>query len=118
MNGLTPNTSLAIMQASQEGFTQRAGNTKNAKDLEKVTAAAREFEAVFISEMMKPMFEGLSTDAPFGGGKGEEVFRGLLVQEYGKLIAGTGSIGMTGQIRDQMIKMQEEADHASQTASK
>ena len=55
------------------------------------------------------MFEGISTDGPFGGGKGEEVFRSLLLQEYGKMISQTGSIGLSDEVRSAMIDMQAQA---------
>ena len=114
---LTPDTNLALLQATQANTgqgTQAMKNAARSKEMQKVEQAAQEFEAVFIAEMMKPMFEGLSTEAPFGGGKGEEVFRGMLLQEYGKIIAQTGSVGIADQVRDEMIRMQEQADNSSQ----
>jgi hypothetical protein len=59
----------------------------------------------------QPMFAGISTEAPFGGGKGEEVFQGMLLQEYGKIVSQTGSIGISDQVRDEMIRMQARADN-------
>lgn len=113
MDTLSPDTTLALMQSTQVDASKAAGKTKNAKgaiNLEKAEHAAKEFEAIFISEMMKPMFEGISTDGMFGGGKGEEVFRGILLQEYGKMISQTGSIGLASQVKDTMIQMQAEAN--------
>ena len=49
------------------------------KNLEGLRRTAEAFEASFLSQMMKPMFEGLSTEAPFGGGAGEAAWRGFLV---------------------------------------
>lgn len=113
MDKLAPDTTLALMQTAQTSTAKAAGKVKAAQggiNIEKAEAAAREFEAVFIAEMMKPMFEGISTDGEFGGGKGEEIFRGMLLQEYGKLISQTGSVGMADQVKDTMIRMQQEAD--------
>jgi len=73
-----------------------------------IEEAATEFEAVFIAEMLKPMFEGISTEAPFGGGKGEEIFRGFMLQEYGKNIARDHSIGIASFVKAEMIKLQEQ----------
>lgn len=112
-DNLTPDTTLALLQAAQGDSAKATKNLKAAKqarDLEKAQEAAVEFEAVFVAEMMKPMFEGISTEAPFGGGKGEEVFRSLLLQEYGKLISRTGSIGLSDHVREEMIRMQAEID--------
>ncbi len=112
---LTPDTNIALLQASQADASQSAKSVKNAGkgNIEKVSEAAQEFEAVFIAEMMKPMFSGINTDGPFGGGKGEEAFRGILLQEYGKIISQTGSIGISDQVRDEMIRMQEKIDNGT-----
>jgi len=68
--------------------------------------AAEDFEAVFIAQMMEPMFKGLRTDGPFGGGNGEMVFRSLMIQEVGKEIAGSGGIGIADGVYREMLKMQ------------
>jgi len=77
------------------------------QDIGKMRDAAQEFEAVFISQMMKPMFEGLSTEAPFGGGQAEEMYRSLMIDEYGKTIAKSGGIGIADQVMREMLQMQE-----------
>lgn len=69
--------------------------------------AAQDFEAVYISEMLKPMLETVEVDENFGGGKGEEVFRGLLVQELGKSVAKQGGFGLADHVRAELIKIQE-----------
>lgn len=117
MDRLAPDTTLALMQTTQADASKAAGKVKNVKsslDIEKATEAAKEFEAVFIAEMMKPMFEGISTDGEFGGGKGEEIFRGMLLQEYGNLMAQTGEVGIASSVKDAMIQMQNEADGVDQ----
>ena len=75
-------------------------------EMQNIDEAAQDFEAVFISEMLKPMFEGIETQAPFGGGKGEEVFRSILLQEYGKSIAKQGGIGLADAVKAELIKAQ------------
>jgi Rod binding domain-containing protein len=73
----------------------------------KTTAAAKDFEAVFLSEMLSHMFEGLNVDPMFGGGNGEKMFRGMIVQEYGKMMAKGKGIGIADQLQKMMIQMQE-----------
>ena len=73
--------------------------------------AAKEFESVFMAQMLKPMFAGLKTDGLFGGGKGEDFMRDLLIQEYGKAMVGADGFGLSSAIRDQMIRTQEMASH-------
>ncbi len=72
-----------------------------------IREAAEDFEAMFLSEMFKPMFENLKTDGMFGGGEAEKTYRGMLVQEYGKAMAQSGGIGLADQIAREMLKMQE-----------
>jgi peptidoglycan hydrolase FlgJ len=60
-------------------------------------AAAEEFEAAFLAEMLK--YSGMnSVSEEFGGGHGEEAFSSLLTQEYARILAKSGGIGLAEQI--------------------
>jgi Rod binding domain-containing protein len=54
------------------------------------------------------MFEGLSTEAPFGGGEAEGTWRGFLVDAMAKQAVRGGGIGLADQVVAQMLKMQEQ----------
>ncbi|RMD89037.1 MAG: hypothetical protein D6807_04540 [Alphaproteobacteria bacterium] len=69
--------------------------------------AAEDFEAVFIGQMLRPMFEGLSTDGLFGGGHAEEIYRSLLIDEMGKSIAKNGGVGIADAVYRELISIQE-----------
>lgn len=75
--------------------------------VDKARKAAEEFEAVFISEMLKPMFESLPTDGPFGGGPAEGIWRSLLVTEMGKEISRRGGFGIADKVQAEMLRLQE-----------
>lgn len=77
-------------------------------DIRKARETAQEFEAVFLAEMFKPMFENIDAAEPFGGGTGEDIWQDLQTQEYGKAVAKAGGIGIADAVLRQMIKMQEE----------
>jgi Rod binding domain-containing protein len=53
------------------------------------------------------MFEGLSTEAPFGGGQAEETWRSFLIDEMAKQTVRSGGIGLADQVMSTMLKMQE-----------
>ena len=74
---------------------------------EDIRRAAEDFESVFLAEMLRPMFDNLSTDAPFGGGSSERMFRTLMVEEYGKAIAKTGGVGIAETVERELLRMQE-----------
>jgi Rod binding domain-containing protein len=71
------------------------------------TKAASQFESVFLSQFLGSMFEGISTDGPFGGGQGEAMFRSLMLDEYGKQIEARGGIGLSSAITRQLLHAQE-----------
>lgn len=77
-------------------------------DMRKARETAQEFEAVFLAEMFKPMFENIDAAEPFGGGTGEDIWQDLQTQEYGKAVANAGGIGIADAVLRQMIRMQEE----------
>ena len=71
--------------------------------------AARDFEAFYLARALEPMFEGLSSEAPFGGGMAEDMWRSLLIDEYGKAIAKAGGIGIADAVVRGLIDLQEQA---------
>lgn len=99
LSALTKNPALLTME------------TKSSIDMKKVEESARDFEAMYVTEMMRPMFDGLETGGMFGGGKTEEVFSGMMLEEYGKMIAQTGQLGIADFVKAEMISMQEQADN-------
>jgi len=72
-----------------------------------IRKVAQQFESVFITQFMGEMFSGISTDGPFGGGQGEEMFRSLMLDEYGKQFAAQGGFGLANAVQREMLKMQE-----------
>mgnify|MGYP003670117709 CR=1 FL=1 len=81
---------------------------------EKIREQAEEFEAFFLSQVLNTMFKGIKTDGPFNGGHGEEMFRDMQMQEYGKVVAKTGGIGIADSIVRQLLETQEVKEGAVQ----
>jgi flagellar protein FlgJ len=69
--------------------------------------AAEEFEAVFLGEMLGPMFESLDTDGLGGGGMGEQIFRPMLVERYAEAISRSGGVGIADSIVRELMRLQE-----------
>jgi len=68
---------------------------------------AEDFEAVFLSQMLAPMFAGLKTDGLFGGGHAEGIYRSMMVDEMGSAIARSGGIGIAESVYEQLLRLQE-----------
>ena len=95
---------LLATQANQAAAIAQAKPTMNSAQM---MSAAHDFEAVFATQMMTPMFEGLEVNPMFGGGKGEEMFRTVLLDEYGKQMGQNDTLHMVNQLADAMLKAQE-----------
>ena len=81
----------------------------SAKTVAAAQKAAKEYEGVFISQFLGSMFEGISTDGPFGGGQGEAMFRSLMLDQYGKQIQAHGGFGLAAAMTKQLLAQQEAA---------
>ena len=96
--GLARDPSAAIGAASTAVSTGNLAATRE---------SSVEFESVFLSAMLAPMFETLSTDGPFGGGEAEETWRGLLAEQYANSIARSGGIGIADTVFQELLALQE-----------
>ena len=97
---------LALERQSAKQLDQmRAYKTADPKEADKVS---RDFEAMFLSTMMQPMFATLKPGKGlFGGGNAEATFNGMLVEEYGKVMAKAGGVGIAAMVRKQILLTQE-----------
>jgi Rod binding domain-containing protein len=73
----------------------------------KIERTAKDFEAMFATEMIRPMFETIPVNGMFGGGNAENIARSFLLQEYGKSVADTGSLGIAPMVKEAMLRLQE-----------
>ncbi|WP_366656477.1 rod-binding protein [Fodinicurvata sp. EGI_FJ10296] len=92
------------IDATASAVSRSSGsNATDAATLE----SAKEFEAVFLSQMLTHMWTDVSSDGLFGGGHGEEMTRSLLVDEYAQAMVDAGGIGIADQVRAEMLRLQE-----------
>jgi len=104
---MSPDLTIAgAMTMAQSANVVTPHATANAAAAKK---AAKQFESVMVSQMLGSMFEGISTDGPFGGGEGEAMFRSLMLDEYGKQIVNQGGFGLSDAITKSLLKHQEHA---------
>jgi peptidoglycan hydrolase FlgJ len=98
------NLQTALLASQPQGPVKAPSATGN---VAAATKKAKEFESVFISQFLGSMFSGISTDGPFGGGEGEEMFRSMMVNEYGKSMESRGGFGLASAVTKQLLKHQE-----------
>ena len=74
-------------------------------------ATADAFEAVFLGQMTQMMMSTVD-DPTFGGGHGEEMFRGVLAEKIGTAITQSGGIGLSRHVLSEIIRLQGGGDVA------
>jgi Rod binding domain-containing protein len=72
----------------------------------RIDRAAKEFEALVLSEMLAPLFNSVETPGIAGGGPGEKAFASLLQEQYAKAIADRGGFGIADQVKAALINLQ------------
>ena len=71
-----------------------------------IKQTAQDFEASFLSVMMQQMFTGISTDGPFGGGAGEEMWKSFMAEAMAGQIVKSGGVGVSRSVAAEMIRLQ------------
>ena len=98
---------VAAQSAALGQLNPRATESAAGRGVDEAMEAAREFESVFLSIMLDFMWKGPSTEPPFGGGYGEDIFHSMLNQEYANSMTRAGGIGIADTIYREIIKLQE-----------
>jgi peptidoglycan hydrolase FlgJ len=80
----------------------------------KIWAAAQEFEAVLLGEFANLMVAMPQSEEPFGGGHGEEVWKGQLATQMGIAMARRGGLGLADHVYGEMLRLQGGQSNASQ----
>lgn len=78
-----------------------------ARDEKDVDAVAKDFESVFISQMLGNMFTGDEANSYFGQGAAGDIYKSFLMNEYGKAISNAGGIGIASTVKQELLKLQE-----------
>jgi peptidoglycan hydrolase FlgJ len=73
----------------------------------KARGSATDFEAVFLSSMFNQMFSGLDGEGPFGGSGAAGVWRSFLSDEYAKIFAKSGGVGLADEVYRSLLAQQE-----------
>lgn len=79
------------------------------RDLAGVRETAQRFEAVFLSQMLKPMMADATVSEPFGGGFGESMWTDVLAEEIAGAVCTGGGIGLADAVVDEVLRAQEAA---------
>ena len=95
-----------VISTYQPSFSSILGSAK-AMTPEKIDAASKDFESMFISQMVENLFTDSVGDSAFGSKESSDIYKGMMTQEYGKIITQAGGIGIAAYIKKELLKQQE-----------
>jgi peptidoglycan hydrolase FlgJ len=97
---------LANIMYNPQGMTAGRTAARTTNDA-KADAAAKDFESLFLAQMLESMFGESLGDDLFGDAETNEVYKGLMMEEYGRQIANAGGIGIADYLKRELLKAQE-----------
>lgn len=87
-NDLLDSTAQKLQQAAEGKMTPEAAKQ-----------VGKEFESLFISQMLEHMMGGDTMgDSLFGNAESDEIYKSMMVEEYSKAIVKSGGIGIAAYI--------------------
>ena len=70
------------------------GRVQPGDEAAELLKAAKAFEAVFLGQLLKGMRSTVSKEEMFHGGPGEDIFEGMLDDEFAKILSSRGETGI------------------------
>ena len=72
----------------------------------RIEQTSKDFEASFLSVMLGQMMKDVNTQAPFGGGPGEDAFKSFMADAMAKQVVKAGGLGLAASVQKEMLKLQ------------
>ncbi|HSR11629.1 MAG TPA: rod-binding protein [Thermodesulfobacteriota bacterium] len=95
------------MERTLHPLVPAKGGGDRKADPEKLKKACTEFEALFMSQMLKHMRQSVPKGGLFGKGLGSEVFQSLMDEELSRKVSAGKGLGLGNSIYRQMMKREE-----------
>lgn len=101
---MTEITPLHALSAVGPGAAPRPAAPADPSTDESIRAAAAEFEAAYLAEMLT--HAGLAAPrTSFGGGAGEDAFASLLARAWADKLVDNGGVGLADRVAESMMRL-------------
>lgn len=84
-----------LLDQSAQSLLDKANGPLTEEGRKKV---AKDFESLFIGQMLEHMFGESSGEEQFGGKESDDIYKSMMVEQYGKAISDSGGIGIAKHI--------------------
>jgi Rod binding domain-containing protein len=96
------------INSALSGTKTATGTTQSSTGTDKAKKTADDFEKMFLETSLGEVTKNSGEDGPLGdNGTGGAVYRSMLMNQYAGQIVQSGGVGISSQIYNQMMKMQE-----------
>jgi len=79
-------------------------NLSREEKLKKLKESAKDFESIFVNNLLKVMRSTIQKTNLISGGNAENIYQGMLDEEYSKIIVKRSDFGFAKQIYEQYSK--------------
>jgi peptidoglycan hydrolase FlgJ len=93
----------AINASQDSALKSPGGGAKAANDIKEIKKLAKDFESIFTGIMLKSMRASIQKSEMFSGGNAEEIYSGMLDQEYSKAMASESNSDLARNIEQYLI---------------
>ncbi len=97
-------------QALKSSFNLNIASDRIKKVNNDAGVAGKQFEAMFLTQMLEQVFASVKSDSMFGGGHAEDIYRSMLSKEYADQMSEKGGLGIASMVTKEIINLQEMAD--------
>lgn len=91
-----------FMDASVDSSIAAGLRGTNSKEDAALRNATKDFEALFVKQMLNSMKKTINKSGLLDGGMGQEIFEDMLYDEYAQKIADTANLGISDMMYQQL----------------
>ena len=102
--GMQSQIDSAQMKLTTSNAEKMGRKAENAVDRDALRKSAKDFESIFVNMMLKSMRSSVQKSGFIDGGNAEEIYRGMLDQEYSQMMSKTDRIGLASTIERQLAR--------------
>jgi len=107
------NMSINTTVNASKNLSPRIESGDKKLDREKLKKACKDFEALFMSQMLKSMRQSIPQTGFLGKGLGNDIYQGLMDHELSKKLSQSKGLGLGKVIYRQMLKREEKTPTVS-----
>jgi Rod binding domain-containing protein len=111
---ISASNTAVLMAQGTSGFAADPLSALTSKDkasklsASQIDGVAKDFESMFIGIMLEQMFGDSLGSEMFGDKQTADVYKGLMMESYGKEITNAGGIGVAPYVKAELLKLQEQ----------